>query len=629
MSASEQSAACPARFYGYVAQYQSWLVTCCDDHGLAAMMADLGAERIQIPSQGNGRHFWKLNEKGIASLRGHLHALGYQEKISAQRTTFPQKKSPETFSAAYRMPVPAQTAVHTYSVKELGMLIKGTLQNAFPQDIWVQGELFDPSSLSVTKWFFGTLAESTSTNPKSGKRDADNQLKIVMWTEVWSDIRQRILENKLPQLVAGMKIRVRGRLEYSTKYGTPQLNVQEIDPLFTEGEIYKQKLQIVEKLKAMGIAEHNKRLPMPILPLRLAVFSSKEAAGYGDFKHKLETSRFPFHVTLFHVRVQGKDVEPMVMNAFGQLQKIGWDAFDLGIILRGGGGSLDLEGFNNLRIGEYIARCPLKFLIAIGHERDKSVLDEIAECYITPTDAALKIINSLQELENQLGKAADHVKRQAQIHLQQSNHALQLAASTLSRHVIQIKTDAERSLNHQIQQIEKAVTQIRTDSVQDLNRFQADLRHHTQNRIQIEQSILRQQSMALVHHVESTKARAGTELEQQIMAIRNAVRFNLMTEKQNLELSGQRIYDYAQKQKQNAKETLNRYSETLKLLDPTDLYRRGFVTLSNAQGKMIKRTTDAAVGEPLTVRLLDGQMAVTIDSILHEYTEDKEKSHGK
>ena len=169
-------------------------------------------------------------------------------------------------------------------------------------------------------------------------------------------------------------------------------------------------------------------------------------------------------------------------------------------------------------------------------------------------------------------KAADHVKRQAQIHLQQSNHALQLAASTLSRHVIQIKTDAERSLNHQIQQIEKAVTQIRTDSVQDLNRFQADLRHHTQNRIQIEQSILRQQSMALVHHVESTKARAGTELEQQIMAIRNAVRFNLMTEKQNLELSGQRIYDYAQKQKQNAKDTLNRYSETLKLLDPTDLY---------------------------------------------------------
>lgn len=612
---SKQSDTGIARIYGYWAERDVWLVTTCDDSGLSALMEAHKAKGVVRMHQGKKRYYWTLDDAGIVAVRSHLDALGY--------CLNPGSPSPEAASTAYRLPQvnrATQTEMRIYTVKEINGLIRGVIQKELSGYFWLQGEIVEATPLSNEKWFIGALADSANAKDISKKEntrlEADTKIKIVIWN--WSGIRRKIQEGSLPQLVLGTKIRVRGKLDYATKYGTAQLVVEEIDSQFTQGELYKQKRMIVEKLQAMGIADQNRRLPMPMLPLRLAVFSSSDAAGYRDFKNKLEESGYPFHVTFFPVRVQGKDVEPMFMDAFALLEKIGLDAFDLGLILRGGGGMLDLEGFNNLRIGEYVARCPLKFLIAIGHERDKSVLDEIAEFGITPTDAAMKLVEQLQKLEWDLDKAANEVARQSQMVMQNAMHHLRSITSELCLNMMQTRTDAERHLSMKIQHLEKAVTKVRADSIQTLRQFETKLAHVARSRIQAEYGMLKEHEMSVKHQAESAKAKAVNELAQQITAIRNSVQRNLMTEHQKLDHAGLMICERVRMQKQNAQDVLAHFSESLKWLDPSDLYRRGFVTLSNAQGKMIKSVAETANGEQLSVRMIDGQLKVTVDGITPE-----------
>lgn len=611
MSACEPSQV-TKRIYGYVAKQSGWLVTMCDDKGLHAMMSACGAQVIVNTRGGVSQSYWKLNAAQFSDMQCHLDGLGYCDNQKSSKS--------QDVSSAYRIAsgksevsVSVTPEVLTYTVKEIGNLIGDVIKKGISGDIWVQGELFDASKLEETRWFFGTLVDSAKPSA-SGKLEADHRLKMTIWGEHWSRIRQKILAHEIPGLASGTKIRVRGRIDYSSKFGQPQLKVEEIDPYFTEGEIYKQKRLILEKLQAMGISELNKQLPMPILPLRLAVFSSSDAAGYRDFITILRESGFPFRVTLFSVRVQGRELEPMFMSAFKQLESIGYEAFDLGLILRGGGSMLDLEGFNNLKLGEYVARCPLKFLIAIGHEKNKSVLDEIAEFGITPTDAGRLIVRRFEHLESLLQRASVEIQQRCQEYMQGQSNALRVLSSDLARCVTQARSRADLELAQETQKLQKAVMQIQNQAQQRLHRLESDLSHHVKQRIQTESGILAQYAINVTHHVSGIRAQACHDLELVKTDLRNIVQHHLQSERQKLNHQGLMIAERVRVQKTTAQDMLDRYSDTIKLLDPSDLYRRGFVTLRNAHGKTIRSIEETTAGDKLQIRLIDGQLGVTVDS---------------
>ena len=148
---------------------------------------------------------------------------------------------------------------------------------------------------------------------------------------------------------------MRGHIDSYLMNNKPSFIVSEVDVYFEEGDFYKEKLIIENRLKEQGILDNNKKLPMPFLPLRLAVFSNESSAGWGDFIKKIYESMFPFEITIFQTALQGKELEPAMMKAFEMLEKYGTDKFDVGVILRGGGATKDLYDFNNYRIAEYIA----------------------------------------------------------------------------------------------------------------------------------------------------------------------------------------------------------------------------------------------------------------------------------
>jgi exodeoxyribonuclease VII large subunit len=189
------------------------------------------------------------------------------------------------------------------------------------------------------------------------------------------------------------------------------LSITDIEPSFTIGEIALQKTKIINQLTQEGIINMNKSLPFPALPQRVAVISSKTAAGYEDFLHQLNNNAFgvKFYVKLFEALMQGQQTESSVIE---QLDKIYQNAqlFDTVVIIRGGGATADLSAFDNYNIAAHCAQFPLPIICGIGHQRDSSVLDEVAHASVkTPTAAAELLISKMQQQDDFVNLSAQKI----------------------------------------------------------------------------------------------------------------------------------------------------------------------------------------------------------------------------
>ena len=193
----------------------------------------------------------------------------------------------------------------------------------------------------------------------------------------------------------GLEIRVLVRADFYPATGRFQLIVHDIDPSFTLGKIALTKEQVLRELAQMGLTERNRMLGLPVPALRIGVLTSPDADGWKDFQRHLEDSRGGFQVTLFPVKVQGKDLKPTMLAGlewFADHQ----DQFDVLCVMRGGGSRSDLAWFDDKDIAVAVARHPLKMIIGIGHQRDQSVLDAIAHSEKTPTAVAEFLVRGVE-----------------------------------------------------------------------------------------------------------------------------------------------------------------------------------------------------------------------------------------
>ena len=187
------------------------------------------------------------------------------------------------------------------------------------------------------------------------------------------------------------------------------LNIIDIDPIFTVGDIQRRKQEIIKRLTEEGLLKLNSLLPLPMAPKNIAVISSNTAAGYGDFVHQLFDNNygFDYNVTLFRSVMQGDKTEDDLMGALSDIAARVAD-FDIVVIIRGGGSTTDLQAFDSEKIARQIAHFPLPVIVGIGHLRDNTILDMVAARSVkTPTAAAEFIINlsvlalnNLASLEN-------------------------------------------------------------------------------------------------------------------------------------------------------------------------------------------------------------------------------------
>lgn len=247
------------------------------------------------------------------------------------------------------------------------------------------------------------------------EKDAAGQTRAKMRAMIWQSnfrmLRSRFYEATGRDIVTGLKVLVRGSATHHQLYGL-SFTIADIDPNYTLGDMERLRREIIERLHREGVDNYNKSLPFPEAPQKIAVVSADGAAGYGDFMNQLGNNRegFALYPLLFPAVMQGERTAPSVMAALDRIEQA-LDFWDCVVIIRGGGATTDLNGFDNLELARRVATFPIPVVAGIGHERDRTVLDELAcvRCK-TPTASAEFLIDRLRAARD---KALELVQRVA------------------------------------------------------------------------------------------------------------------------------------------------------------------------------------------------------------------------
>ena len=282
--------------------------------------------------------------------------------------------------------------MESLSLYELGRLIRQTLREGLPDAYWVQAELSE-----VREAYNGHCYVELVQKAERG-----NTLLAKARGNIWSNVYKMLksyFENATGQaFTAGIKVLLQVSVEYHEQYGL-SLTVHDIDPTYTLGDMARRRREILQQLEEEGVLTLNKELTMPVLPQRVAVISAAGAAGYGDFCNQLlgNPYGFVFYPKLFPAVMQGDRVEETIVAALDRIAAE-QDVWDVVVIIRGGGATSDLSGFDTYTLAANCAQFPLPIITGIGHERDDTVLDMVAHTRVkTPTAAAEYLIASLME----------------------------------------------------------------------------------------------------------------------------------------------------------------------------------------------------------------------------------------
>lgn len=291
---------------------------------------------------------------------------------------------------------------------ELNGRVKSTLQFEMPDAYWVQAEISSISPSSQGHCYIELVQKDPSGRNFLAKAKAN------IWRGTWLRLKPCFEAETGETLKVGMKVLLQVTVTFHEVYGY-SLVVQDIDPTYTMGDMARRRKEILEQLEKDGVIGLNRELEVPLLPQRIAVISSATAAGWGDFRNQLEGNvyGFRFYVKLFPALMQGDDVERSVISALNIVAERR-DDFDVVVIIRGGGAVSELSCFDSYNLAYNIANFPLPVITGIGHERDDTVADVVANTKVkTPTAAAEFIINrvfdSASELDNLTRRMSDAI----------------------------------------------------------------------------------------------------------------------------------------------------------------------------------------------------------------------------
>lgn len=288
---------------------------------------------------------------------------------------------------------------------ELNSLVKETIELTFTQQFWVEAELADATERRGHLYLDLVQKDEHSATPIA-------RASARCWASVWASVRPRFERTTRQRLTAGMKVLLRVYPQFHQAYGFSWI-VTDIDPTYTLGDMQRQRQEIIDRLKRDGVFDMQRELTLPMFCQRIAVISSATAAGFGDFCNHLQHNDYGFHfaVELFPAIMQGEQVEPTVISALDSINSR-IDDFDCVVIIRGGGATVDMSGFNTLLLAENVANFPLPIITGIGHDRDESIIDMISFMQVkTPTAAAAFLIERLLNVSERITAATSIITR--------------------------------------------------------------------------------------------------------------------------------------------------------------------------------------------------------------------------
>ena len=292
-----------------------------------------------------------------------------------------------------------------YTLRQLNLLVREAIEDALPDEYWVEAELSECRENSGHCYMELIEKDERSNTPVA-------RASAKCWRQTWMMVKPYFERTTGQPLRAGMKVLLRVYAQFHETYGFSWI-VSDIDPTYTLGDMARKRQEIIRQLKEEGVFDLQRELRIPTFAERIAVISAQNAAGYGDFCRQLEDNDygFRFDVQLFPAIMQGEQVEQSVISALNQIYNLHSPLnFDVVVIIRGGGATADLSGFDTLALAENVAQFPLPVITGIGHDRDESILDMVANTRVkTPTAAAALLIDNLLRVLERLDDASQRI----------------------------------------------------------------------------------------------------------------------------------------------------------------------------------------------------------------------------
>lgn len=339
------------------------------------------------------------------------------------------------------------------SLLELNSLVRRSLEQCLPDEYWVQAELSDVRTNSTGHCYLEFIQKDPRSNALVAKA------RGTIWSNVYRLLKPYFEEATGQAFVSGIKVLVQVSVSFHELYGY-SLTVQDIDPTYTLGDMARRRREILKQLEEEGVLTLNKELEMPALPRRIAVISSPTAAGYGDFCHQLQHNPrgFFFYTELFPALMQGDRVEESVLSALDAILNR-QEEFDVVVIIRGGGATSDLSGFDTYLLAASCAQFPLPIITGIGHERDDTVLDSVAHTRVkTPTAAAEYLISCMELAADELEVLANRLHNSVRTRLTEEQRRLNTYRNRIPSAVVRRISDAKLSLLTAQRDISQAVS---------------------------------------------------------------------------------------------------------------------------------------------------------------------------
>lgn len=373
---------------------------------------------------------------------------------------------------------------NTITLQEFNNRIKRLLADPSVMNCWVVAETTD---VRINQHCYLQLLEK---NPKTGATVA--KIKAIIWGSQFRFLNARFKQVTGHDIGNDMKIMVCLSVNYSPQYGLTVV-INDINPEFTLGDMERQRQEILNRLTQEGIIGQNKTVPVPPVLQRIAIVSAAGAAGYGDFMKQLTDNKYGvcFYPCLFQATMQGVKTVPTVLAALDKVEQNQY-LFDCVVIIRGGGGTEELNSFDNYDLARRVATFPLPVIVGIGHERDITVLDYVAGIRVkTPTAAAEHII---LQAANALAHIGDL-----------SNQVVSIARDYIAR--------AKEQLSYYAGNLPIMAQRIIDTNTLRLQNFIQNIPLHVQRRIEGENAQLARQKDAIKNAVAQVKMKETMRLE--------------------------------------------------------------------------------------------------------------------
>ena len=466
--------------------------------------------------------------------------------------------------------------VQKITLSQLNETIKEVLHEAFPTTVWVVAEISELKENRSGHCYLELI-----------EREGESiiaRARATIWSYTFRMLKPYFETVTGTKFDSGIKILVQVSVEFHPAFGL-SLNIKDIDPAYTVGDLVLQRQEIIKRLQDEGVFDMNKELELPLVPQKIAVISSATAAGLTDFLNQLENNvyGFKFYTKLYEATMQGTETVFSIIHALERIFKHD-DFFDCVVIIRGGGAAADLSSFDNYDLSFNVTQFPLPVITGIGHEKDDTIIDLVAHTRMkTPTAVAEFLINGVARFYDRLQELENDIVYFIGNKIETEKNKLERIAEKLNYSVSGYLTARENILNKRGNDLSKKVSQFSLKKEVQLN--------------------------TLKHHIGTAVALWFVETRNHLIRkhriLKRVTDAALVKENNQLALLQEQVVHSSRKTIFRESERIHLNENAIRLLNPENVLKRGF-TITLKEGKVVKKASDLKMHDELETRFIDG-----------------------